>query len=63
MSAPGNTGKGFAWRLEDGSLCNWALPTREQMLAEGIKPSTDAKLVRVRIVESSEYKRMLESTE
>ena len=38
--------RAFAWRLEDGSICHWAEPTRTE-LERKMKPSPGAKPVEV----------------
>ena len=38
----------WAWQLEDGSLCRWAEPYRNELL-EGNRPSNGAKPVCVRM--------------
>jgi len=49
------TSCGWAWRLEDGSLCRWAQPYREQL---ELRPSPGAVAVRVRIVQSRDWNRI-----
>lgn len=42
-------GRGWAWMLEDGSICHWADPERKQLVSNG-RPSPSAKPVYVRII-------------
>ena len=60
------TGIGWAWEFQypDGSwsLCNWAEPYKEWMtggseLSEHMKPSPEARLVRVELVPTSKRNR------
>ena len=39
----------YAWMLEDGSLCYWAAPTKDELVRNG-KPGPGAKAVRVELV-------------
>ena len=48
---------GWAWQLEDGTLCRWAEPTRESLMAGDI-PSPDAKPVCVRMLLCGDYARL-----
>lgn len=50
MTEPGKNATAYAWQLEDGSLCRWAEPTRQELEDGRESPGPDAKIVRVRIV-------------
>ena len=45
----------YAWKLDDG-LCFWADPNKNRLRLEG-KPSPEAKLVRVELVEVARKKK------
>lgn len=47
------TGRGWAWMLEDGTLCNWVEPDRARLGEH--RPSTGARAVRVRIIPSLDW--------
>ena len=56
------TGVGWAWEFEypDGTwhLCNWAEPFKEMLLNDDdIKPSDEARLVRVELIPTSKRNR------
>lgn len=48
---------GWAWQLEDGSLCKWAMASREVLVHEG-SPSPDSKPVCVRLLRCGDYARL-----
>jgi hypothetical protein len=52
------TAIGWAWMLEDGSLCRWAEPNAEQ-LRRADRPSPGAKRVCVRMIKESEWRRLV----
>jgi len=45
----------YAWKLAEG-LCYWAHPDKQYMLVRG-KPSPEAKLVRVELIEVKRKKK------
>jgi hypothetical protein len=57
-----NSGKGWAWELEEGTLCYWAEPTKEQLRARS-SPSTDAKPLPVRIVREADWRKIMKRLE
>ncbi len=52
------TGIGYAWKLEEGSLCHWAEPDPIALKSNG-KPSPNAKVVRVRLVLESDWRKLI----
>jgi hypothetical protein len=48
-------GRGWAWMLEDGSLCHW-VESRKEFLHSDAKPSPGAKRIWVAIVPMSWYR-------
>lgn len=51
--------RAYAWECDFG-LCQWAEPTKE-VLEMSIKPSPEAKAVRVRIVKLTDFKRLMKA--
>jgi hypothetical protein len=52
------TGRAWAWVLEDGSVCHWAAYSQRFI---GGAPSTDALMVRVRIVRETDWRRIVKA--
>jgi len=50
--------RAYAWELEEGDMCSWAEPRRDQ-LTERSKPSPGAKAVCVRIVREKDWRRLM----
>ena len=44
-----NKAIGYAWRIEEGEICHWVEPTKEQLIRRG-KPSDNAKIISVIII-------------
>ena len=51
-------GRGYAWKLEEGELCNWCEPTKSQLFAKSI-PSLNAKMVRVHLIQEKDFRKYL----
>lgn len=59
------TGIGWAWKIQDFTtgkwcLCNWAEPSNQRLRLHE-PPSSEARAVRVRIVPSTDYLRLVET--
>lgn len=61
MKKPSPYGHGWGWQLEEGQLCNWAEPSREQLVAKG-SPGC-CKPVAVRIVLEKDFRKLLKRLE
>lgn len=46
----------WAWQLEDGSVCYWAQPSKEQLKKDRNKPSPGAKPIPVYLIVRKEFK-------
>jgi len=52
-----NVGRGWAWQCDFG-MCHWAKHSRKDLVS-GRKPSTEAKLVAVRLVPEAVFRALV----
>lgn len=54
--------RAWAWKCDFG-LCQWAEPSRTQLIEDSDKPSSEAKPVLVRLIEETELRRLVKAAE